>query len=113
MTPVSIAQHTKQFRAAFSQFLKNRKAKKSSPAIEQKARDRMRSEIAYLDKNAIRDGDTRDQVRKLLGEPYGEWGSDSWLYPGPARNQFFRIDFERDSVSARYFATIYDAESGK
>jgi hypothetical protein len=113
MNPPSTAQHSRQFKAALAEFLKNRNAKKSSPSVEQKTRNRMQAEIQYLDKNALSNGDTRDEVRKLLGNPYGEWGGDSWLYPGAERNQFFRIDFQGDRVAARYFTTILDAESGR
>ena len=113
MSPAGTAQQSKAFKAAFAEFVKLRKAKKSSPSREQKLRDRMYAELQSLHQTAIKDGDARDAVRKLLGDPYGEWGADSWLYPGPQRNQFYRIDFKQDKVSARYFATIYDAESGK
>lgn len=112
MSP-SINQHSKQFQTALAAFVRNRKAKKPSVAVERLSRSRMRSEIDYLDKNALKQGAMRDQVRSLLGPPYGEWGADSWLYPGNERDQFFRIDFQADRLAAKYFITIYDAEGGK
>lgn len=107
------AHYSKQFRSAFSQFLKNREAKKSSAPVEAKARHRMHTAIQYLEQDVIQIGDSRKQIRELMGDPYGEWGNDSWLYPGPERDHFYRIDFEQDRVSAKYFTRIYDAESGK
>jgi len=113
MSTAGPAQHSKAFKAALAEFARLRKAGKSSPGHEQKLRARMHAAIVYLDQQAIHDGDTRDRVRKLMGDPYGEWGADSWLYPGPERDRFFRIDFRQNGVAARYFTTIYDAESGR
>lgn len=112
MSPLT-SQHSKQFQTALAEFVRNRKAKKPSIAVEQQSRSRMRAEIDYLDKNALKQGATRDQVRSLMGSPYGEWGADSWLYPGNERDQFFRIDFQADRLAAKYFTTIYDAEGGR
>ena len=55
----------------------------------------------------------RRRVVALLGRPYGEWGRDSLLYPGPASNQFYRVDFAGGVVRRTGIDTILDAEYGK
>jgi len=55
----------------------------------------------------------RSRAVSLLGKPYGEWGRDSLLYPGPASNQFYRVDLVDGVVRRTGFVTILDAEYGK
>lgn len=98
---------SRKVRRLIADYLRLHRAKRPSAAREHLLHKKIREALAYLDQNAIHDGDSKAHVERLLGPAPGHAGADSWLYPGGSDDESYRVDFEADAVVRKSFDTIY------